>query len=217
MNKRLKGEYMEFIYRGEKTPFTPGTLAVAIFCTVLLIVATFTKFDISHWWLFDSNGSLVFGLKKYQLVPQIPAVLFIAGLLGARYSTLVMFLYLLTGFFVWPVFGFGGGLEYVKSYFFGYILGFFAAAVLSGKILSNKYNTAGMIYASVIGVVSIHLSGLLYSLVLSLFLKSGYLPDFHHILTQVGYDIIFSFLAVIAVKPLKYVFWLAYSPSRKSN
>ncbi len=207
MNKRLADEYAEFVYRGEKTPFSLGTLAVVIFCLTLLIVATFTKIDISHIW---PEGSLFsFGTKTYRLVPQIPVVIFTSAILGARFGILTMFLYLITGFFIWPVFAFGGGLSYVKSYFFGYILGFFLANIFAGRILSQRYTLKNMLYASVIGVLSIHLCGILYSFILGIFNSSRYNPNFQIIFVQILYDIIFSFIAVLLAKPIKYILWLA--------
>lgn len=217
MNKRLFPEYKEFIYKGEKTPFSPGTFAVIIFCTVLLIVATFTKLDISHPWFVKEGSEIVLGVKKYQLVPQIPVIMLTAGLLGARFGSVVTVLYLLTGFFLWPVFAFGGGLSYVKSYFFGYILGFFAANVFAGRILSHKYNLKNMLYASIIGVLSIHICGILYSFILGFFNSSPYSPNFHLVFTQIIYDIIFSMFAVIMAKLLKYILWIAMKNEPKRS
>ena len=207
MNKRLISEYQEFIYKGEAIPFSFGTLAVIIFCVTVLIVATFTKVDISHIWIVFDHG-IKLGSKTYHLVPQIPVVMLTAALLGARFGTLTMFLYLITGFFIWPVFAFGGGLSYIKSYFFGYILGFFVANIFAGRILSQKYSFKNMFYASVIGVLSIHLCGILYSFILGFFHSSHYNPNFHLIFIQIIYDIVFSYIAILIAKPLKYIFWI---------
>ncbi len=209
MNKRLVGEYREFIFKGEKTPFSLGALAVAVFCTVLLIVATFTKLDVNYWWPVFGDEGLTFVLKKYPLVPQIPVIMATAAILGARFGTLVMLFYLLIGFFLWPVFGFGGGIGYVKSYFFGYILGFFIANIFVGRILSHKYSLMHMLYASVIGVLSIHICGILYSLILELFKFSGVAPNFKTLLSHITYDTVFSFAAIVLVKPVKYILWIA--------
>ncbi len=207
MNKRLESEFMEFVYKGEKTPFSQGSLAVVVFCVTLLIVATFTKIDVVHYWPTFSDN-LVFEIKKYPFVPQVPVVILSAALLGARFGFLVVLLYLLCGFFLWPVFGFGGGIEYVKSYFFGYILGFFGAAILSGSILSKKYSVKNMVISSVLGVLSVHICGILYSFILNFFKSSFFNFDIHFILTQIAYDIIFSFAVVILAKPLKMVLWI---------
>ena len=179
MNKRLAGEIKEFLYRGEATPFSLGTLAVVLLCVVLLIVATFTKIDIVHFWLINKGSGLVSGTKAYQ---------FLGGGGGV---------------------GDGGGVGYVKSYFFGYILGFFAAIIFSGRILSGRYTVKNMFFAAVIGVLSIHFCGILYSVILSIFNSSHYSPNFHLIFTNIAYDIVFSLFAIIIAKPLKYILWIA--------
>ncbi len=219
MNKRLKGEFEEFIYHGEKTPFSFGTVAVVIFCVVLLICATFTKIDFSHPWFTFSGGDFSLTSRSYQLIPQIPVVIFTSAILGARFGAVVMILYLLVGFFVWPVFGFGGGVGYIKSHFFGYILGFIIASIFSGRILSTKYNLKNMIYATLIGVISIHLCGMFYSFVLGFFKTSYYAPSFGVVCVQVIYDVIFSFCACAIAIPVKYLFWIAMKnePKRLKN
>lgn len=209
MNKRLTGEYREFIYKGERIPFSLGTLSVVIFCTVLLIAATFTELDISYWWPVYTQDGFTLSIKKYLLIPQIPVIMLTAALLGARFGSLAILFYLLAGFFIWPVFAFGGGIGYIKSYFFGYILGFFAAVIFSGRILSQKYSLKNMLYASVIGVLSINICGVLYSFILEIFKFSGVSPDFHIILNHIAYDVIFSMLAVLIAKPVKYILWIA--------
>lgn len=208
MNKRLVDEYSEFVFKGERTPFSLGTLVVVVFCTVLLIVATFTKLDIQHYWFANGLDGFQIVLKKYQFVPQIPVVLLIAALLGVRFGLLVLVLYLLAGFFLYPVFAFGGGVEYVKSYFFGYILGFFAANIFAGNILSHKYGLKNIFTASVIGVLAIHVCGILYSFILSFFNFSTYTPNFKLVFVQILYDIVFSLIVVLLAKPLKYVLWI---------
>lgn len=216
MNKRLVCEYKEFLYKGEETPFSLGALTVTFFCAVLLIVATFVKVDISHFWFQFTDDGIKFISKTFQLVPQIPVVLFTAALLGARFSTLSVLIYLLVGFFLWPVFAFGGGLGYVKSYFFGYILGFFIASIFSGRILSIKYSLKNVVFASVIGVLAIHLSGILYSFILGFFNSSHYSPNFPLIFTQIIYDIVFSILAILISRPAKYILWVAMKNEPKN-
>ncbi len=216
MNKRLQDEYREFFYKGESTPFSLGTFAVVIFCLALLIIATFTKMDIAHLWPVIQDDSLTLGIKKYQLVPQIPVVLFTSAILGARFGSFVLVLYLLIGFFLWPVFGFGGGIEYVKSHFFGYILGFFWAMIFSSKILFHRYDIKNTLYAAVIGVLSIHISGILYSFVLSIFKFSTFALDPAIFMTQVEYDIVFSVLAILLAKPVKMIFWIAMKNEPKT-
>jgi len=215
MNKRIRGEFEEILYKGERTPFSLGTLTVAAFCLLLLIVATFTQLHLVHYWpVIDPDLGLTMGTKKYSYIPQIPLVLFIAAILGARFGILVIILYLITGFFIWPVFALGGGLGYIKSYFFGYILGYFFAIVFTSRILYyDKFSYKGIAYASVIGVLAIHFCGILYTGVLGIFhlVNFAFIKQALSTLSgdKVIYDIVFSFIFLSASIPVKSFLWLA--------
>lgn len=224
MNKRIKTEFDEFVYRGEKTPFSLGTLVTVCLCLLLLIVATFTQLKISHYWIVpDSDLGLTLGLKTFKYIPQIPLVLFIAAILGSRFGILVIILYLITGFFIWPVFALGGGISYIKSYFFGYIFGYFFAIVFASRILKyDKFSYKAIAYASLIGVLAIHITGILYTCILGIF----HLVSFSLVPAAIAalsgekllYDILFSFILISFAKPVKSILWLAmknYSRPKK--
>ena len=148
MNKRFKEQIDDFIYRGQKTPFSIGTLVVCFLCLLFMIVATFTQINVSHIWpSTDAAGDFIFKNITHPYVAQIPVVIFIAAILGPRFSFLVILMYLITGFFIWPVFALGGGLSYVKSGLFGYILGYIFAVIPVGKILEKNYNLKNIILA----------------------------------------------------------------------
>lgn len=215
MNKRIRGEFEEIIYRGEKTPFSLGSLAIVCLCLLLLIVATFTQLNLVHYWpsiQLDEGFSI--NTKQYLYIPQIPLVLFIAAILGARFGIFVIILYLLTGFFIWPVFALGGGLGYVKSYFFGYILGYFFAIVFASRVLYfDKFSYKSMIYASLIGVLSIHFCGILYTGILGLFhlVNFAFIKEALSTLSgdKIIYDLVFSFIFIMLSVPIKGFLWLA--------
>lgn len=213
MNKRIRGEFEEIIYKGEKTPFSLGTLTVVALCLLLLIVGTFTQLGIVHYWTVPDSETL-FGMKKYSYIPQIPLVLFIAAILGARFGILVIILYLIVGFFIWPVFALGGGLGYIKSYFFGYILGYFFAMVFASRVLFfDKFSYKSIAYASVVGVLSIHFCGILYTGVLGIFrlVNFSFIKEALSTLSgdKIIYDVVFSFIFIAASIPIKQFLWLA--------
>ena len=157
MNKRLKEPVEDFIFKGENTPLSLGTLVVCALCLLILITATFIQIDITHLWLSKNElGELGLNTINCPYIPQIPAVLFIASILGPRFSFLVVVLYLLIGFFVAPVFALGGGISYLKSGLFGYILGFIFAIIPSAQILQKNRNLKGISLATILTVITIH-------------------------------------------------------------
>ena len=218
MNKRFREEIYEFIYRGEKTPLSIGTLVVCALCLLLVIVATFTQINVTHSMpYFDEMGELAFKNVSNPYVPQIPVILFIAAILGPGFALFTMLLYLLTGFFIAPVFALGGGLDYIKSGLFGYILGCIFAVVPAGKLLEKKYNLKNIILATVVGVLCVHICGMLYCMLLALLkvVSFSYVSSAIHSLGGIKtfYDIIISFIFLILAIPAKMVLWIAMRSS----
>ena len=65
MNKRYKDLFQKLIYRGEKIPFSFGTLAVVAFCVLLIIISTFVRIEILHPWLIKNpNGDFEVLIKR---------------------------------------------------------------------------------------------------------------------------------------------------------
>ena len=242
MSKRFSEQYQKFFYKGQSTPLSFGTLCTVGLCLLGLIVATFTQIDISHPWLHKAaSGSLEVSVKHYSYVPQIPILLASVAILGTRFSILMLIAYVLIGFFLYPVFAFGGGLAYAKTTFFGYILGYFPAAIIAcnilnsakngknakpaplfsfsrqrtGVFISNPYvsNAINIILASFFGVLTVHICGILYSLVLGMFRLVDFSFIFSTIIaltgTKISYDWIISLVAILASIPVKYILWLA--------
>lgn len=218
MNKRFEEQINEFIYKGQKVPLSLGTIVVCFLCLLIMIIATFTQINISHLCpSLDITGEWTLINVNYLYVAQIPAVLFIAAILGPRFAFIVMLMYLFTGFFIWPVFALGGGLGYIKSGLFGYILGYIFAVIPAGRILEKEYNLKGIILATLIGVLSIHICGMLYCALLGLLkvISFSYVTSAIHSLSGIKtlYDIIASFIMLVIAIPVKMVLWIAMKNS----
>lgn len=214
MNKRFKEQIDEFIYSGQKTPFSIGTVVVCFLCLLFIIVATFTQINVSHLWPhWDVTGEFSLQNVTHPYVAQIPIVIFIAAILGPGYGLVVVLMYLLMGFFIWPVFALGGGLAYIKSGLFGYILGYIFAVIPAGKILEKKYDLKGIILASLIGVIAIHLCGMLYCILLALLkiVSFSYVSAAIHSIGGIKtlYDVVISFILLLVAIPVKKVLWIA--------
>lgn len=218
MNKRFEDEILEFIYKGEKTPLSTGTIVVCLLCLLLVIVATFTQVNISHSMpAFDAAGELTFVNVSNAYVAQIPTILFIAAVLGPAYALITMILYILIGFFVWPVFALGGGLGYIKSGLFGYILGFILAVIPAGRLLEKKYSLKNIALATIIGVLCIHICAILYCILLALLkvVSFSYVSSAIHSIGGVKtlYDIVISFIFLLIARLVKMILWIAMRSS----
>ena len=105
-------------------------ILLVLFCSFLLMAATFIQINITHFIIpldIFSNKALTKAdfLYTYSIIPQVPAVMFIVGLLGRRLGLTSIVIYILTGLFLLPVFALGGGARYILEPGFGYIIAYF--------------------------------------------------------------------------------------------
>lgn len=224
MTKRVEEQLNQFYYHNENLRFTLGTLVVTILCAFLIVVATFTQFHFIHHSVI-LNGILnpydfimsvtkeFAAVRKYDYIPQIPVIIFIAALLGKRYGLASIIIYIIAGLTFFPVFALGGGITYVAQYNFGYILGYIFAVFIAGQYLSGEFNLKNTAKAVLWGVFLIHAVGLLYFILIVIIRQDplsyvGELANFH-MLSKICYDIFFSFFAVFFARFTKSILWLA--------
>ena len=214
VSKRFKKDFDKFIYNNEPTPISLGTLCVMILSILLMIVATFTEFDLTRYWIhYLPDGATEFLPTKFLYVAQVPILMFIIAILGVRFSFITIFLYVLGGLFVAPYFALGGGISYIKMPVFSYVLAYFPTIIVTGLILKKIKGILGVILAPLAGVLTLHVTGFLIMLFYIIFKKI----DFVHIyylavtlgMTKIFYDFIFSTIAVLIAKPVKMVLWVA--------
>jgi len=215
--KRPENQLEIFKYKGEPIKITLGTITMIGICTFLIVIATFTQIKIPHF--LSSSGNLLNmgeGLTKnvngYLYIPQIPVIIFIAGLMGRIFGTLSVLVYITLGLFFYPIFALGGGIKYVLAYNFGYILAYIPSVFLTGTILNHGYNIKNILKASFIGVFTIHLIGIIYSAFISIISSGNDLSILGTIIMQSGwkivYDLIFSTLAIVIAHLTKKILWL---------
>ena len=219
INKRYKDLFEEYIHRGESTTFTIGTICTCVFCFVLLVVSTFSQITFSHPVL-SFEGGISFKSIEIAYNPQFPVVIFIAYLLGRAFGFLACLTYIIVGLFFYPIFAFGGGLDYIQNYFFGYLIGFFFAIIIAGKYFKQsfqekfplKYRFLGILY----GILSIHIFGFIYCIFLAIFGAIDFglvLPIFKIItLNKIIYDIFFSSILILIAPYVKNIFWVFMRP-----
>lgn len=185
---------------------------VMIFCSILLIItSTFADINLKHYIIpFDlfTNKALSAEdfIYSFHIIPQIPVIMFICSVLGKRMAVTSSLLYILAGLFFVPVFALGGGISYIVEFGFGYILAYIPAIVIAGNILNKEYSFVNMIKASVFGVLLIHLTGIVYMIILAGLKHAGWAFIGGWISAQSGlkivYDIIISFILILIGKYL---------------
>ena len=203
--------------------FRLGSFLVAIFCSFLIVMATFTPVPLRILAIpgeaFFNSGEFFASLSSIDqitrvliYIPQIPIIIFIASLLGPRIGMFSVFLYIATGLIGYPIFASGGGHEYLARLGFGYILGFFAGTFVTGRVLEINPQGVNILKAAILGVIAIHIIGITYlggMLLLkqqSLFSIFGWTWQLSGI--QILYDILFALMAAYLGRFFRKVFWI---------
>lgn len=212
--KRLKEQLDDFDSSNKKVRFNLGTLVVTGWCVFLIIIATFTQLDFSHYIIgsIDPTSAEFLKLKSYSYVPQLPIIFFIAALIGKRFGVLSVLIYIILGLSLFPIFALGGGLGYVFQYNFGYILAYIPAIFIVSFILKDKFSYGNVAKAALLGVLTIHIIGVFYLMLMAIIHHDAFANVAGWIYMQSGvkmvYDFIFGFLAILFTKPIKQILWL---------
>lgn len=193
-----------------------GSLLLVLCCTFLIILATFTQFNVNHFVIpsgvFSGEQLDIHDfIHTYKLIPQVPVIMFIGAFLGRKFGIMSALLYILLGLFVIPVFALGGGPKYLLEYSFGYILAYIPAIFFAGSILKSGFTNRNMLHASLVGVLTIHIIGVLYMLFIACLKHDGGAFMGGWIYSQSGikilYDFIFSFASIFIAKYAKIILW----------
>ena len=222
MSKRISKQLDSFKYKGEPIKITLGTLLLICLSIILIVVATFTQVTITHPILpFDASQFMSQNptdyeiaehfTKTYRYIPQIPMIFFIVALLGRKFGILAIAGYIILGMF-FPIFALGGGVSYLFEYGFGYILAFIPAIFFSGTLLKVKTDFLRIVLLSTLGVLAIHILGVLYMLFIATLrhapmdLISSWISSQSGI--QILYDIFFAILAVYLGRFTRKLLWI---------
>lgn len=224
MTKRIKDQLNKFKYQDQPLRLNLGVLVLIGLCSFFIVISTFVQFDFNHVKIpldflsyigadFKNPNIMAHFIKHYRYIPQIPMIMFIIVLLGRRFSLASILLYIIVGLFFAPVFALGGGIEYVFQYGFGYILAYIPAAFFAGSIIKSGLTYRNMAQATLVGVLTIHIIGVLYMLFVAMLQKESYNSILGWISAQSGtkilYDLFFGFIAMILAKITKKILWIA--------
>lgn len=221
-SKRYEKQLNSFKYKGEPVKITLGTLILMCLCIILIIVATFTQITLKHIYIpFDAISFLSqepthtqivhHFTTTYKYIPQIPVVFFIVALLGRKFGILTILGYIILGMF-FPIFALGGGVSYIFEYGFGYILAFIPAIFFTGTLLKIKTDFLRIVLMAALGVLAIHLLGVLYMLFIATLRHASMDLVFGWIISQSGiqifYDIFFTILAIYIGRWTRRLLWI---------
>lgn len=196
--------------------FSLGSFVLTLCCTFLLILSTFVTVNVFYPTVgYDANSGEDF-FKAFTLIPQVPAVIFVGALLGKKLGITSIILYILTGFFWLPVFALGGGVSYFAQYGFGYILAYVPAVWALTTRLNGIFNFKNILLGVLYALLIIHLTGILYMVLMAFLHGEGW--NFikgwiiHQSGVKVAFDFILSFALVYFVKAIQPIMWCYKKP-----
>lgn len=161
--------------------------------------------------------------------PLAPMAIFLGYVLGKPIGPISVILFLLLGF-VGPLFGInpfagGGGLDYYLQPSFGYLMGLMAGSWLIGWVTEERRTSFAQLVGLVGGLLSVHLTGLIYLLGSCLVLtvvqgvNNGplWLPWVFEEARNLSwyplpYDVLFSFILIGLGFPFRYLVNLLTAP-----
>lgn len=148
-------------------PLLPEVLLWAAIGLILTIGGTFVPAYALAFPKFGQGTGIE--LQTLGVSFQIGAVLMIACLGGKNAALLSQIVYLGLGLGGLPIFGRGGGWEYLQEANFGYLLGFMLGAWLCGWLaFRSRAKLYSLILSCFVGLLVIHLTGICYLTILYL-------------------------------------------------
>lgn len=111
-----------------------------------------------------------------EITMQTLFVMLSGALLGQKYATLSVVLYLALGLSGLPVFTKGGGATYVLEPSFGYLVGFVPCAFLCGVLAKRRTNIGTLFAVFLVSLLPVYLLGTAHLYLVSRFYLSTSLP-----------------------------------------
>jgi len=90
-----------------------------------------------------------------------------ALVLGKRWGTLSVFVYIILGLAGIPVFASGGGPDYIFRPTFGYLLGFIVGTIIAGTVYEGNKSVKNAIKASILNMLTVYAVGIIYYYLIS--------------------------------------------------
>ena len=107
---------------------------------------------------------------------QIPSIVIITLIFKREVVFVAFSIYLFIGLFFLPVFHNGGSLGYLLTPNFGYLLGIYPLIHIIDKLnrINHNFNNNELLKYGILGIFSMHIIGIIYSFIQSLFFNK---PD----------------------------------------
>ena len=116
-------------------------------------------------------------------------------------------IYIILGLFIFPVFHQGGSMGYLLTPNFGYLLGYYPLIkIIDNLNTRNKINVRSFLKNGLIAIVAMHLTGIFYNFVQTIFYSQFNLFLYNlgkYSLGKIGYHFLMLFPLLLLIKPIE--------------
>ena len=138
---------------------------------------------------------------------QVPTIILLTLIFNKEVVFKAFSIYIILGLFVTPVFHQGGSLGYLLTPSFGYLLGVYPLVrIIDNLNIGNKIYLGNFLKYGLLGIVSMHLTGILYNLIQIIFYSHFDIFLYNlgkYSIGKIGYHFLMLFPLLILIKPIE--------------
>ena len=139
---------------------------------------------------------------------QIPTIILLTLIFSRKVIFSAFTFYIILGLFIFPIFHHGGSIGYLLTPNFGYLLGSYPLIMIIDKLNSNnKLNVRNYLKYSLLAIISLHLTGILYNFIQIIFYKEFNIFLYNlgkYSIGKIGYHLMMLFPLILLINPIKY-------------
>ena len=167
-----------------------------------LVITSLLPFYIPLPFIYKSSNNF-----ELPITWQIPTIILLTLIFHKKVVFRAFSIYLILGLFIFPVFNQGGSIGYLLTPNFGYLLGLYPLIkIIDNLNTRNKINVGNFLKNGFIAVVTMHLTGIFYNFIKTLF-YSQYNLFFYNLgkysLGKIGYHFLMLFPLLLLIKPIE--------------
>ena len=138
---------------------------------------------------------------------QVPTIILLTLIFNKEVVFKAFSIYIILGLFVTPVFHQGGSLGYLLTPSFGYLLGVYPLVrIIDNLNIGNKIYLGNFLKYGFLGIVSMHLTGILYNLIQIIFYSHFDIFLYNlgkYSIGKIGYHFLMLLPLFLVIKPIK--------------
>ena len=138
---------------------------------------------------------------------QVPTIILLTLIFNKEVVFRAFTIYIILGLFITPVFHQGGSVGYLLTPSFGYLLGVYPLVrIIDNLNIRNKIYLRNFLKFGFLGIVSMHLTGILYNLMQIIFYSHFDIFLYNlgkYSIGKIGYHFLMLFPLFLVIKPIK--------------